>query len=823
MTHLVTRHSRTLERVNAFAQTFIYVTPHNVSPNNMTPRTRTSNQDASYKACYSKKVPRQAQFPHRRKLVRRRPQPSVQDGQEKRQMKFLPEGMKQASLNDDQGSGEQETDEEPTVQTTTTTTETPVNKRLDKKRKSDGIREESGSEDEPAVASPKRRRRTALPKEESGRTLRRQSTMTQFADGRRPSFGDDEPDFKPANRRSRVSWGGSGVERDKKQRTLTQMIPGMGRLSKEELDELSDMDADLEDDETDNNNVSQALMEQGLLEVDMSAQSYDKSHSIKSQEEEEASLPVALQPQISAIVQSVETTSGNDNEEDYQPTQFIEAPTLRIRQTPRRKAAQQQPIQTHDSQKSAKSRFGLLSTPEKRRVLEIPSSQSPAESVLSTQVSPQKSTRSVLRERTNNMTTVMETPSKRRQVTFKEPLIQPVPPPRLRKFESTIQDSEDEESDLEQDIKDQDDMDWVHQAVHDQKIGTETQLVLDQIDLACAEKDEGRSSRSEFPGKAIEQTVRQRPYQTSPELGESWAPVLYDDDGPEIAPYRSSRSGAVSQSTRNVGASSQMLPVLDRINAVSQLDLPEDTQTRAMIDDIPSTPPAMQLHPDEDLPSTPMVLRDDTSEDDEGPELMPTPKPTVQRTVVNPPSTLVHQSTDLDGEPVQVPRSPSTDRETQQSHSSKAEQQLQHEWLSYSQYVHSRAPGSSSMRAVPDAYSYSATPHIPNKGALVSSSARMQHSQATTVDELTPKKNRTQRVVSANTTPHRNSKSQPFISPEKPPSLFIPSSFPSPSKTAMEGWSSPVAPRMQNVYGSSQVMDSLEDFSIPLPPPIEDD
>ena len=172
---------------------------------------------------------------------------------------------------------------------------------------------------------------------------------------------------------------------------------------------------------------------------------------------------------------------------------------------------------------------------------------------------------------------------------------------------------------------------------------------------------------------------------------------------------------------------------------------------------------------------------------------------------------------------MQVPRSPSTDRETQQSHSSKAEQQLQHEWLSYSQYVHSRAPGSSSMRAVPDAYSYNATPHIPNKGALVSSSARMQHSQATTVDELTPKKNRTQRVVSANTTPHRNSKSQPFISPEKPPSLFIPSSFPSPSKTAMEGWSSPVAPRMQNVYGSSQVMDSLEDFSIPLPPPIEDD
>ena len=737
-------------------------------------------------------------------------------------MKFLPERMKQASLNDDQGSGEEETDEEPTVQTTTTKTETPVNKRLDKKRKSDGIREESGSEDEPAAASSKRRRRTAPLKEASGRTLRRQSTMTQLADGRRPSFGDDEPDFKPANRRSRVSWGGSGVERDKKQRTLTQMIPGMGRLSKEELDELRDMDADLEDDGVDNDNVSQALMEQGLLEVDMFAKSYDKSHSVKSQEEEEASLLAAPQPQISAIVPSVEATSGNDDE-DYQPTQFIEAPILRIRQTPRRKAAQQQPIQTHGSQKSAHSRFGLLSTPEKRRVLEIPSSQSPAESVLSTQISPQRSTSSVLRERTNNMTTVMETPSKRRQVTFKEPSLQAVPPPRLRKFESTIQDSENEESDLEQDMEDQDGMDRIHQAVHGQNIGTETQLVLDQIDRACADKDEGQSTRCEFPGKAMEPTVRQRPYQPSPELGESWAPVLYDDDGPEIASYRSSRSGAKSQSVRNVGASSQMLPVLGNNNAVSQLDLAEDTQARAVVDDIPSTPPAMQLRSDEGLPSTPMVLRDDTSEDDEEPELMPTPKPTVQRTVVNPPSTLVHQPTDLDGEPVQVPRSPSTGRETQQSHSSKAEQQLQHEWLSYSQYVHSRAPGSSSMRAVPDAYSYSATPHIPNKGALVSSSARMQHSQATTVDELTPKKNRTQRVVSAHTTPHRNSKSQPLVSPEKPPSLFIPRSFPSPSKTAMEGWSSPVAPRTQNVYGSSQFLGSLEDFSIPLPPPIEDD
>lgn len=58
-------------------------------------------------------------------------------------------------------------------------------------------------------------------------------------------------------------------------------------------------------------------------------------------------------------------------------------------------------------------------------------------------------------------------------------------------------------------------------------------------------------------------------------------------------------------------------------------------------------------------------------------------------------------------------------------------------------------------------------------------------------------------------------------SPEasKPPPLFIPSSFPSPARVTMEGWSSPLLGR---TGGESQWgQGSLEDFSIPAPPPGE--
>jgi hypothetical protein len=96
-------------------------------------------------------------------------------------------------------------------------------------------------------------------------------------------------------------------------------------------------------------------------------------------------------------------------------------------------------------------------------------------------------------------------------------------------------------------------------------------------------------------------------------------------------------------------------------------------------------------------------------------------------------------------------------------------------------------------------------------------------SQATTVEEVTPRKNRTQRIISASVTPHRIASSQDFFSPSKPPPLVIPSSFPSPAKARMEDWSSPVFGRTQDTYGLAYHGASLEDFSVPPPPPVEDD
>lgn len=795
----------------------------------MTRRTRTSNKDANYKVYYSKKIPQQVHFPHKRRTVRR-PDPVERDGVDTRQMKFLPERMRQDRTQICESSEGEETEPEETehpIVTRNYENGTSVDEEKGNKRKSNETQEDPGTEDKPTANASKRRRRTTSPKDEPSRTLRRQSTMTQFSDGRRPSSGDDEPDFKPVSRRSRVSWSGTNVERnrDKKQRTLTQMIPGMGRLSNEELEELSVLDADLDDTQTGNDAVMRSLVQQGLIGVDehvaltgpaqQSDDAAEHTRTNQDRNEEDLSVTALIQP---PSILHFDETADEDDEDDYQPTQFIEAPTLRTRQTPQRLATRQPSNNALGSEKSAQSRFSLLSTPEKRRVFEIPSSQSPAESVLSTQISPQKFNGSALRERTSNVTLVAETPSKRRQVIFREPAAQPTPPAHLRKFESTIQDSEDEGNEFDEDIATQQLSGNTGQTSCGQDIGKDTQAVLLSIDQACADGDGDLGDDNRDASVEREEPLtRSQPYQPSPELGESWAPIIYDDDGPQFESYRSSRASARSQSVQAANSYKESLPIFKQAYGISQMDL--TTQAPLPVENISSTPPVSQAEAEKELPSTPMVIRDESS-DEEDAEPEPSPPPTVQRRVPQPPSTLVNQSTDLDGEPVQVLRSPSADHETQHSHSSKAEQQLQNEWLSHSQYV--RAPNSSSMHATADAFSYNASPRIPRTRAPSPSSARVQHSQATTVDEVTPRKNRTQRITRANTTPHRASKSQPFVSPEKPPTLFIPSSFPSPSRMAMEGWSSPVLARTQNMYGSSQVLGSLEDFSIPLPPPEDD-
>jgi hypothetical protein len=890
----------------------------------MTPRTRSTNKDANYKVYYSKKVPQQIHFPHRRKIVRR---PLPKDASDKKQMRFLPDKMRvrrdvvdleeEVDEEDMEGGGvvigseaEEEVEEE--------TGSGKSTKARGQKRRREAADTEEEDEGEPVEPIPKRRRQAAAPKStrrskpadrnsddkddaapnntrrevDRSRTLRRQSTMTQLVEGRRPLSDTEEPAFKPVKRSPRVSWGGSGKKaKDKKQRTLTQMVAGMTPLEIESDEEVQQQPHDEEAEERESQAYGEAiaarLAQEGLIQeksdgVEEAAHSADQEPRATSPrdsriEDDGKDLPAESADAPLLVVHSVEDDT--EDEESYQPTQYIDAPVTRTRASPRRTSAvrpqRPQPTDTPPSttRSKAKSKFGLLSTPEKRRVREIPSSQSPAETPLSTQVSSSKAHRSPLQERSSNVTQAAETPSKRKQVTFSLPAQEPVPPPTLRKFKSTIQDSEDEEDDLiEADENDGGRGVGAHTQTliqnmdaipHGRDVGYETQAMLDQIDEACNADEQNRSresseelgvsifdrvqsspeqlgvsifDRAESSPEELGVSIFDRAYESSPELGEpakprnarpleasaeihssyhtSYLGVKQEPSHEESAPqqtvegdahsnYHASHVGVKQEQFQEANLDDESLVEAEADPESDNAELPVTTQ-------VPSSPPILQ--PVEDTcPSTPLVIMDSSDEEDE-PNPTP-PPPQSSRTISQPSLNVLQQHTIPDASAVQVPRSPTLQQESQRSHSSKAEQQIQNQWFSYSQYVKARPAQSSSMHVAHDKFSYDATPKPPRGTGFLMS-------QATTVDEVTPRKNRTQHT-SANTTPRKIASSQPFSSPSKPPPLIIPSSFPSPAKARMlmDGWSSPVAGRTQE-WGNGG---SLEDFSIPPPPPVEED
>ncbi|KAI4685719.1 uncharacterized protein J4E88_003554 [Alternaria novae-zelandiae] len=867
----------------------------------MTPKTRSSNQDADYKVYYSRKVPQQVRFPHKRKTVRRRSTP-VHDG--KRQMVFLPDKMRrqgtpvvadsdedsdtdiEEDLEDGGVSVKVEVDEEEEEQPVRQT------KRKGKKRNSDGVQQEDDGEEQTSAPTSKRRRTAATPKNprrsrrveaESDddddatatkpnreRTLRRQSTMTQLVDGRKPLPDDEEPSFKPVKQSSRLSWGGRGksdAKSDRKQRTLTQMIPGMRPqeiMSDEDLDEiLSDVEAEDRASQTYGDAVAQRLAQQGFYRVEGNGVREDNGADEAGNDMEQSPEDEHVKKEPTAnsqdtpelVVQSVEDEMDEDCEDSYKPTQFIEAPVTRTTRATRRGnrprvADTEEAFYAPQGQaRTRKARFSLLSTPEKRRIREIPSSQSPADSPLSTQVSPQKLYRSPLKQRLDNPILAPETPSKRKQVTFKMPSKTPIPPPTLRKFESTIQDSEDEDDGvIEEDLPTigrhgggDAPASASRGTATEKSVGADTQAVLDRIDQACADANGEEVMEDTALSQASGDLPRLRSDQEpSPELGDpqkqssgrSSSTVAesvaikqepgYDDDDYEDE----EDDDATILPTVPFNPSNEERQIKNETNTSSEGELPlPEEQLR-------STPPVIEDLNQETCPSTPMVINDDSSEEEDEPAPDPTSPRSSKAHVPQSTSTDTHQSADLDSESIQVPRSPSPDHETQQSHSSKAEQQLHNEWFSYSQYINARPPDSSSMRAAPDAFSYNDTPRLPQPTAPHSNSNHQPSgyhpSQATTVDEITqrtPRRKRTQHFSSTHTTPHRIASSQPNISPGKPPPLFIPSSFPSPEKVAAEGegWSSPMFGLTQATHAvggwRSSQWASLEDFSIPAPPP----
>ena len=135
-------------------------------------------------------------------------------------------------------------------------------------------------------------------------------------------------------------------------------------------------------------------------------------------------------------------------------------------------------------------------TPPRQRLLEVPSSQSPPVSPLSTQKSTERHSRYPLEERSSNLRDLLDSPSKGRIDATSNPAIRKLVPQTNkvvkgerrgfsptslhRIFQSTIQDS-DEEEELGSDEEDTD--------TNNHTIRDKAQAVTYQIDLACTNTD----------------------------------------------------------------------------------------------------------------------------------------------------------------------------------------------------------------------------------------------------------------------------------------------------------------------------------------------
>lgn len=861
----------------------------------MTPRPKSSHSNTSFKTRYSKKVPKQVYFPHKRKVVRRRIT-ADRDGSEKRQMHFLPDEMKGKGVKVimDSDEEDEEEDMEENIGKGAFATdfaqckEQSIKKRMEgrgKKGDWDATQEEDGENKGFVRPSPRRRWNDTTSKQkrssqqvvakildphkskrieaernmERKHTLKRQSTMTQLVYGRRPSSDTDEPTYNPVKPSPRLSWSGRGREkrRCKQQRTLTQMIPGMRPLENLSDEDMEDALSDLEEQKRESQEygsiVTRRLAQQGLHwigrheihnKATVEHQAAKGEQTLMGFEDNKLDQPLHLSAMPADILQSVEDMD-EDDEDTYQPTQFIDAPITKIRRAPRQAHQQQQSsnLLAAESPKVCKSRFRLLSTPEKRHIREIPSSQSPAESLLSTQVSPQKACRSPLKECPGNTINALETPSKRNQVTFQEPTKLCIPPPALRRFSSTIQDSEDEDGTMiEEDIPSTGKrlrvctstfLHGVKNPLSGTIVGAYTQSILEQIDQVCANVDEDTAWLKRYPSEGrCDSTVHEGYCEPSLKLVErpEDAKVFQDSSIFKQSLNHTDHTTVKQKPLQDIEILD--LDTVDQFQSHKQqpdvLYRPTSGRTKltAPAEELASIPPSIRPYSQYTFPSTPMKIEDSSSDEESDSGSIP---PSVSRQAPSLPAMAdVQNFTDPDSEPIRVSRSPSLQHETQESHSSKAEEQLQNESFSYSQYINTRPPQSSSMNVARDTFSNNGAQMHPVPSALEvfpqPSGYHPNPSQATTVDEVTPRKDRTQYTITANVTPTGLASPQPFsTSPASPPPLVIPSSCMSSAKMCLESWSSPEPGKTQGNLRSSQLLASLENFSIPLPPPIEDD
>ncbi|KAF2657950.1 hypothetical protein K491DRAFT_308968 [Lophiostoma macrostomum CBS 122681] len=818
--------------------------------------TRRSNQDANFKVYYSKKIPKQKYFPHRKKTVREKTN-ARQDAPEKRQMEFLPDKMRRRSTIADSDEDEESDKENQGGAARQSGTQSPRGATRKTKKRSSDVLELEKQDEEPIRPMPKRRRkssgtakkRTALVNLESasrnrrdassdagsdgeeeeqnqdkGRRRRRQSTMTQLVNGRLPQSGDDEPEFQPVKRILRRSWsrgkGQKGQQKDKQQKTLTQMVPGLSSFRAVSDEETEEEHEDIEHATDYSNAVAQHFASRGV------SQSFTGDHQDEIAEGDDEALP--RHPSPPKIVQPAEEFVDDDSEDAYEPTQNVHAPKSRAKRSSRRSNssvhADTSTITppTSTPQRPRAARFGLLATPERNRVHEILSSQSPPDLPLSTQTTP-ATNRFASQGRYEPTHTLQDTPSRRKRVTFLEAdedlARRPSP---ARKFTGIIQDSEDEnvDTDEEDDFVRGQDIGKETQALirgfdnpqHGKDVGTETQAMIQQIDAACVNVTENDEVDGGTSAELDDQEIIERDAAT-PQKSIRSSQRQDEEQDQHLEHHRTSSDDSGHLRTENE----------PHIEAVPPVPLSSDpmlhANTSTSTDNIRASRSRKSRSPvavkTEVAPmSSPMVIKDESDIEE-----MDVPTPPHRGNV--PPDSAHGEPGDLDGHPIQIPRSPTpTDPKTQtttRSHTSEAEQQLHSEWLSYSQYP--SKPPTSSMHVAQNGSSYQVNPFsdsVTRQPAPPRWSGLL--SQATTVDctqrspNVTPKK---QRDASAHTTPQKVPNSQPITPPSRPPSLVIPSSFPSPTSRSVWGnLSSPVMGSTQDAgFGS------VENFTIPPLPP----
>lgn len=841
----------------------------------------------------------------------RRPQ---DEGKEYRQMTFLKERMVvRDSEEESEGDDVQGRDDEEKEKGRGCRGE----KRKGKKRTSDAMQQDEGEDPGLIQRAPKRvrtpaarcRRRTAAKakgaldertpphpstisseSEHEGPppkpTLRRQSTMTQLVDGRRPGPDDEEPEFKPVKRSGRRSSGGK-KGKDENQRTLTQMVRGLiPPLDEENAGSETDEDGG----EEYRSSLAQHLTGSGVFEPAVGhgtgyEGAADDDHNSLDAESARAG-PLCRKDEGIRI-------HASDDEDEYCPTQYIQETASSRRRLSRRtsKATASGPSAAPNGRaplgKPKKSRFSLLSTPERRRYI-LPSSQSPPDSPLSTQHTP-TANRMPLEELSGNTKSgVEDTPSKRTKVVTFEDAVEEIgrSPPTLRKFASTIQDSEDEGDDEIMESEDAENtvegqaigtetqrlISDIENAAPGRQIGFETQAMLERIDHACtaAEEDEISRERSGSLELGVQEDDDRIGYcEQSQELGEEVGSPVQDEVAttmPDVTQHRSAHPG-VTQEVQ--GHPLEETEQLEQPQAAKpgHLDSRTGNQTSTAQHSCKSN---YTVHTG---PSITMKSEPSPSSSPPPTNHAPTPRQDPSFSQI-----------DLDGAPIHTTTLgthpyPSLQRqETQESttsHSSLAAHQLQTEWLRYSQYHDPNLEPESSMRALQESStSYQAATPYSYPAVRQQMEVRRDGegegeiaSQATTLDfvtqmdmrspAVTPKKPRSAVGGSAHTTP-RNARmlpasahttprslrlvpsSQPTeitprrtghvlglgSSPMRPDTLVIPSSFPSPEKGAYLSSSPLVAPGRNDVDmeedGETQ-MESVEEFSIPALPPGMDD